>query len=59
MHLESFHCAMTVPECIYGGINMDDMEVTYYDAHIKAHERYILLQWLEDAKTEKIKKLKE
>lgn len=59
MHLESFHCAMTVPECIYGGINMDDMEVTYYDAHVKAHERYILLQWLEDAKTEKIKKLKE
>ena len=38
---------------------MDDMEVTYYDAHVKAHERYILLQWLEDAKTEKIKKLKE
>lgn len=38
---------------------MDDMEITYYDAHIKAHERHILLQWLEDAKTEKIKKLKE
>ena len=38
---------------------MDDMEITYYDAHVKAHERHILLQWLEDAKTEKIKKLKE
>lgn len=38
---------------------MYDREVEYYDAHIKAHQRYMLLQWLEEAKTAKIKKLKE
>lgn len=50
---------MAVPECIFGGLNMEEMYATFYDAHVKAHERHILLQWLEDAKTEKIKKLKE
>ena len=56
MHWKLFYCAVAVPECIFGGLSMEEMYATYYDAHIKAHERHILLQWLEDAKSEKIKK---
>ena len=59
MHWKLFYCAVAVPECIFGGLSMEEMYATYYDAHVKAHERHILLQWLEDAKSEKIKKLKE
>ena len=38
---------------------MEDRELTYYDAHIKAHQRHMLISWLEDTKNEKMKKLKE
>jgi len=34
------------------------MEINY-DAHVKTHQRHILIQWLEAAKSEKIKKLQE
>lgn len=38
---------------------MENKELNYYDAHIKTHQRYILLSWLESAKYEKIRRLKE
>lgn len=38
---------------------MEDKEFVCYDAHVKTHQRHILLSWLESAKTEKIRKLKE
>ena len=36
---------------------MKELFETYYDAHIKTHQRHVLISWLESAKSEKIKKL--
>ena len=38
---------------------MEDLFETYYDAHIKTHQRHLLISWLESAKAEKIKQLSE
>lgn len=35
------------------------MEETYYDAHVKTHQRHILIEWLESAKNEKLRAVKE
>ncbi|MEE0266067.1 MAG: hypothetical protein UD936_10625 [Acutalibacteraceae bacterium] len=38
---------------------MENIGLVNYDAHIKTHQRHILISWLESAKNEKISKLKE
>lgn len=38
---------------------MENNNPVYYDAHVKTHQRHILISWLESAKSEKIKKLQE
>ena len=36
---------------------MEELFETYYDAHIKTHQRHVLITWLESAKSEKIREL--
>ena len=38
---------------------MDEMIEMNYDAHVKAHQRHVLITWLESAKSEKIKAVKD
>ena len=38
---------------------MNDINEVYYDEHIKSHQRHILISWLESAKSERIKAVKE
>ena len=38
---------------------MEDVDLIYYDAHVKTHQRHVLISWLDDERTEKLKKLKE
>jgi hypothetical protein len=38
---------------------MEQGQDVYYDAHVKTHQRHLLIQWLESAKSEKIRKLKD
>ena len=37
---------------------MEEMDVVYYDAHVRTYQRYLLLSWLESAKTERIREVK-
>lgn len=38
---------------------MDEMIEMNYDEHVKAHQRHVLITWLESAKSEKIKAVKD
>ena len=38
---------------------MDEMIEMNYDEHVKAHQRHVLISWLESAKSEKIKAVKD